>query len=290
VSVAGVVLDANGVLISGAANGQFSPDIAISGSTIMAVWDDRRTDSVGDIYGARLSAAGSLTVLDATGIAIDTATNRQNSPTIVATPTGFGLAWIDSRTVDTTGTDIYGNDLDLTGHPTTGTAYVISASTNNETAPQFQNDPNTNGRVALVYSYYTPSFNTTRVYRRLLTYSASGSTNGILCSTDSQCGSGHCVDGYCCDTACGGTGNFADCQTCSISRGGTANGTCTVVVTESICRNYADFKCDLREYCDGVNPTCPADIGNNGGGACTTGGGGAGTCPASNGPGPHVCQ
>ena len=42
-----------------------------------------------------------------------------------------------------------------------------------------------------------------------------------------DCGAGvACVDGVCCNEACGG-GSTNDCRACSIAAGGTANGTCT---------------------------------------------------------------
>lgn len=49
---------------------------------------------------------------------------------------------------------------------------------------------------------------------------------GSMCSTSSECqngtdGAAHCVDGVCCDVACGGT-----CQYCALS---TAKGTCSLV-------------------------------------------------------------
>jgi hypothetical protein len=48
--------------------------------------------------------------------------------------------------------------------------------------------------------------------------------NGTACATAGDCTSNFCVDGVCCDTACGGDG--ADCQACSIATGGAVDGTC----------------------------------------------------------------
>jgi hypothetical protein len=45
------------------------------------------------------------------------------------------------------------------------------------------------------------------------------------CQVDLDCATGHCVDGVCCDTACGG-GDPGDCQACSAAAGAPADGTC----------------------------------------------------------------
>jgi len=49
--------------------------------------------------------------------------------------------------------------------------------------------------------------------------------NGLVCTEATQCSSGACVDGVCCDTACGG-GDPSDCQACSTAAGASSNGTC----------------------------------------------------------------
>ncbi|MFO0714882.1 MAG: hypothetical protein U0353_33890 [Sandaracinus sp.] len=81
---------------------------------------------------------------------------------------------------------------------------------------------------------------------------------GEACSDDAACGSGHCVDGVCCDTICGG-GATTDCVACSLARGAASDGTCgTVTGTSTVCRPAAGG-CDRPERCDGVSDTCPAD-------------------------------
>lgn len=53
-----------------------------------------------------------------------------------------------------------------------------------------------------------------------------GKKNGLPCTGSFECMSGHCVDGYCCNTACNDSGA---CQTCSVALGAPANGTCETV-------------------------------------------------------------
>jgi hypothetical protein len=57
-------------------------------------------------------------------------------------------------------------------------------------------------------------------------------TNGQICSSAGQCGSGNCVDGVCCDTSC--STNCSSCNvagsvgTCHTVPNGATDGTCTV--------------------------------------------------------------
>ncbi len=71
-------------------------------------------------------------------------------------------------------------------------------------------------------------------------------------------GSGGCVDGYCCNTACTGA-----CQTCAMAGGSTENGQCANASTGSAgqptCAPYV---------CNGTGATCPAGCASDS--ACAT--------------------
>ena len=86
--------------------------------------------------------------------------------------------------------------------------------------------------------------------------------NGGVCSDGMNCLSGHCVDGRCCNTACGG-GATNDCMACSTSAGGTTQGTCTAlsaaVAPTKMCRSAAGV-CDVAEYCVSTSTACPANV------------------------------
>jgi len=58
VSSEGVVLDSAGIRICGVENYQASPAVAFDGSNYVVVWEDYRSDSTSDIYGAELNTAG----------------------------------------------------------------------------------------------------------------------------------------------------------------------------------------------------------------------------------------
>ncbi|HMU40177.1 MAG TPA: hypothetical protein PKE31_14310 [Pseudomonadota bacterium] len=80
--------------------------------------------------------------------------------------------------------------------------------------------------------------------------------NGEPCVVPSECGSGFCADGVCCNSACGGT--VADCQACSVLAGSTTDGICSSARRGTTCRS-AVGACDEPEQCNGVSQACPSD-------------------------------
>lgn len=101
-----------------------------------------------------------------------------------------------------------------------------------------------------------------------------GARPGEACGTENDCQSGFCVDGVCCDSACGG-GNANDCQVCSVAAGGAADGTCGPRKAKAKCRPRVDT-CDVTDTCDGLSLGCPADVLLPNGTTCND----TGTCTA----------
>ena len=79
-------------------------------------------------------------------------------------------------------------------------------------------------------------------------------SNGSGCSIANQCASNFCVDGVCCNNACGGTA--VDCQACN--QAGSV-GTCALLTADTPCRP-AEGSCDAVESCSGVSIQCPPDV------------------------------
>ncbi|HNN97994.1 MAG TPA: choice-of-anchor Q domain-containing protein, partial [Pseudomonadota bacterium] len=79
--------------------------------------------------------------------------------------------------------------------------------------------------------------------------------NGAVCQGTVECGSGFCVEGVCCNTACNTV-----CASCVMAnkQDGSANGTCGGRKTTTVCRP-ANSICDKPESCDGSTLGCPAD-------------------------------
>ncbi|HXI60652.1 MAG TPA: HYR domain-containing protein, partial [Polyangia bacterium] len=113
----------------------------------------------------------------------------------------------------------------------------------------------------------------------------------LACTRGTECASGFCVDGVCCDSACGG-GDLNDCQACSRAAGGTSDGICGPRRAGMICRGIAGV-CDVVESCTGTSLACPADgfvpagtgCGNTAPGMCETAAV-CGAAPACPGPAP----
>jgi hypothetical protein len=85
--------------------------------------------------------------------------------------------------------------------------------------------------------------------------------NGDPCAASVVCKSGFCVDNMCCDTACGSEDEvamLADCQACSLLKGGKKDGECGAIQKDTVCRKAKDV-CDAEEVCDGANKECSVD-------------------------------
>ncbi len=75
-------------------------------------------------------------------------------------------------------------------------------------------------------------------------------SSGLSCTTNSQCATGFCMSGVCCDTACNG-----GCGACNLTG---KVGTCSAVANGTVCR-ASTGTCDVAETCNGTVLTCPAD-------------------------------
>jgi hypothetical protein len=91
VTPAGAVLDTAGFVISSAWETQQCPAVAFDGQNFLVVWDDARTNTHDDIFGARVAPSG--VVLDTGGIAISTADGEQRFASVAFDDQNFVVAW-----------------------------------------------------------------------------------------------------------------------------------------------------------------------------------------------------
>ncbi|MGE0327883.1 MAG: Kelch repeat-containing protein, partial [Polyangiaceae bacterium] len=78
---------------------------------------------------------------------------------------------------------------------------------------------------------------------------------GGTCTLDNECATDHCVDGYCCDTACTGT-----CSSCSAAiKGSGANGVCGAIAAQT----DPDKECGSCSICSGSGSCGPVTAGTD---------------------------
>jgi hypothetical protein len=176
VSNTGTVLDGTGILIAQSSGWLYKPAVAHDGTNFLVVWQESRGLTGQDIYGARVSGAG--TVLDPSTIPISTIDNNQTVPSVAHDGTNFLVVWQDRR--GGTSDDIYGARvsgagavLDLGGIP-------ISTAANNQTAPAVAS----NGTNSLVVWQDTRSGGSSDIYgARVSNTGTVLNTSGLLIST-----------------------------------------------------------------------------------------------------------
>jgi hypothetical protein len=126
----GTVLDSDGIAISQAAGDQGSPALAFDAANFLVAWGDCRNDSLGDIYGARVTPQG--TVLDPLGLVISRAAGGRGAPCMGYDGTSFLAAWPDGRTGSG---DIYGARVTQQGSVLDSAGVAISQGASIQYSP-----------------------------------------------------------------------------------------------------------------------------------------------------------
>jgi hypothetical protein len=137
VSLEGMVLDPVGIAICTAVDSQKIPFVAFDGSSYLVVWEDKRSGSSFDIYGARVSPDG--TVLDPTGIAISAANRGQRSPSAAFDGTNYLVVWSDYRNYSNSD-DIYGARVNTEGIILDPSGIAISTANYEQKLPSLSFD------------------------------------------------------------------------------------------------------------------------------------------------------
>ncbi|SEM33953.1 hypothetical protein SAMN05444354_11549 [Stigmatella aurantiaca] len=131
VNNAGSVLDLSGIPVSTATGSQRYPAAAYNGTNFLVVWQDTRSGTSSDIYGARISTTG--TVLNPNGIMISNAVSDQQTPVVAYNGSDFLVIWQDTRSGSSY--DIYGARVSGTGVVRNPNGIPIATGTSNQRAP-----------------------------------------------------------------------------------------------------------------------------------------------------------
>jgi hypothetical protein len=127
----GVVCDTTGFAVSAAASTQRSPAVAFDGVNYLVVWHDYRSDTVPDIYGARVTEDGQ--VMDPNGIPVSLASGAQAYPALAFGGQYFLAVWQDYRNGDSA--DIYAARIDGFGNVLDPAGILISGAATSQWYP-----------------------------------------------------------------------------------------------------------------------------------------------------------
>lgn len=250
----GTLLDATPIPVGSHAE----PETLVGdGTDTLMVYTEGRFLTRGGLAASRILADGTI-VDPAPGIGIDT-TNRIYYASAAYDGTDYVLAWkLGSRT----STALHLAFLTPTGVVSSGSPHLITPSADRGTALSSDGT----GHTLVAYWQYSPGHRHSRLrVRHVSRFEADGTS----CTADFECASGHCVDGVCCADACGGS-DPSDCQACSVAAGSSTDGSCEPLGAGVECRG-GTLPCDPAERCDGVTPTCPAEIFAMDGTVCDSG-------------------
>ena len=131
VDPSGTVLDPTGINVSSASGDQDVPAVASNGTDFLVVWNDTRSGSTSDVYGSRVSGAGS--VLNAAGLLVSAASGDQSFPAVAWNGTSYVVAWQDGRSG--TSLDVYATRVSSGGVVTDASGIPISTATNDQSRP-----------------------------------------------------------------------------------------------------------------------------------------------------------
>ena len=130
VDQSGNVLDGSGLAVSTAPNDQSYPSAGFGGTSYLAVWQDRRSGSSNDVYGARVNQSG--TVLDTGGIEISAAVNDQSCPSVVFGGSSYMVVWQDNRSGSD---DVYATAVDPAGTVLDTSGIAVCTAVNDQLCP-----------------------------------------------------------------------------------------------------------------------------------------------------------
>ncbi len=292
VNALGVVTSAGDQVISTVSQGQFVPELTREGTGFFAAWSDQRSAADFGIYGTPVTRLGQPAAAAGTALGLrENSTYERpalawdgantwvawthtlltpSTPSIMLGKTQ--TVWEAVTTGEVTrrpalafdGTSLwlaYESDLPNGEHRVVArrftrdrqaveaAPFLLSGTDPGASVPHLASDGQ--GHVLVAYASHDPSVPHDTV-DRLFYRVATALPGGAVCTGDTECSSGTCVNGKCCDRRCDQA-----CETCLRAEGASADGVCSPAAPR-VCRAAASV-CDVEERCDGKAVTCPED-------------------------------
>jgi hypothetical protein len=135
ISTAGSLLDPGGILLSGATSHQATTALAFDGTNYLVSWEDHRSGTSWDVYGARVSPGGR--VLDQNGIPISTGAGDEWRPALAFDGTNYLVAWDVSSGLNV---DVYGARVSPDGTVLDPAGIPISTAADDQLRPAISFD------------------------------------------------------------------------------------------------------------------------------------------------------
>ncbi len=265
--VDGTPIDASSFAVGSEAGDQSAPQVAFGGGTFFVVWSDTRDAGESAVYGARVAPTGA--VLDPSGLPIARIPSTDgslgaDSIDVSWDGSAFVVTWIQlqpreyppgSGTTRSVG-DVWAARVAASGTLEDATPTLVTSDVLASSPPTAVVSRRT-GESLIAYPARPAAVD--QVMVRLFVGGAA--PDGTACAAATECDSGFCADGVCCDRACDGA-----CEACSTAAGASTDGMCEPSSAGVVCRAASD-SCDVAEVCDGTSGACPADV------SCTADGG-----------------
>ena len=124
VTTGGAINDPAGLAISTAAGDQINPAVSGNGSDFLVVWQDFRSGSSFDIYGAVVTGVG--VVNHPNGMVISTAGREQFNPVVASYGADYLAVWTDNR--DGANFTVHGVPISAAGVVATANGFAVSSA------------------------------------------------------------------------------------------------------------------------------------------------------------------
>jgi hypothetical protein len=233
------------------------PGIAFDGTNFLLVYAKH-----GTILGRRLAPSGVL--LESAPIVISSASTTQRVPSVAFDGRDFIVVWSDQRDLptQTTMTSTLGlwatrvstAGAVLDGRPAVG-GFPIARDIYRYPLCPAPRIASLGARTSIVLFQRDmphPPVKDERIRKAII---SNPDPLGTICTSTKTCASGYCVDGVCCNSACG-SGDMHDCQACSRAAGAAQDGQCGLI-RGSVCRQAAG-SCAVG-VCTGSSASCSSD-------------------------------